>query len=50
MEDNQNRSFSVNVAGGNDIATQLEKLEGLRDRGAISAEEFEVQKQRLLNS
>jgi hypothetical protein len=38
------------VAGGNDIATQLEKLEGLRDRGAISAEEFEVQKQRLLNS
>ena len=50
MEDNQNRSFSVNVAGGNDIASQLEKLEGLRDRGAISAEEFEVQKQRLLNS
>jgi uncharacterized membrane protein YdbT with pleckstrin-like domain len=50
MEDNQNRSFSVNVAGGNDIATQLEKLEGLRERGAISAEEFEVQKQRLLNS
>ena len=50
MEDNQNRSFSVNVAGGNDVATQLEKLEGLRDRGAISAEEFEVQKQRLLNS
>jgi uncharacterized membrane protein YdbT with pleckstrin-like domain len=50
MEDNQNRSFSVNVAGGNDIATQLEKLEGLRDRGSISAEEFEVQKQRLLNS
>jgi len=50
MEDNQNRSFSVNVAGGNDVATQLEKLEGLRDRGSISAEEFEVQKQRLLNS
>jgi uncharacterized membrane protein YdbT with pleckstrin-like domain len=50
MEDNQNRSFSVNVAGGNDIATQLEKLEGLRDRGSISAEEFEAQKQRLLNS
>jgi uncharacterized membrane protein YdbT with pleckstrin-like domain len=50
MEDNQKRSFSVNVAGGNDIATQLEKLEGLRDRGSISAEEFELQKQRLLNS
>ena len=50
MEDNQNRSFSVNVAGGNDVATQLEKLEGLRDRDSITAEEFEAQKQRLLNS
>ena len=50
MEDNQKRSFSVNVTGGNDVATQLEKLEGLRDRGSISAEEFEAQKQRLLNS
>ena len=48
MEDNQKRSFSVNVAGGNDIATQLEKLEGLRDRGSITAEEFESQKRRLL--
>jgi uncharacterized membrane protein YdbT with pleckstrin-like domain len=48
MEDNQKRSFSVNVAGGNDVATQLEKLEGLRDRGSISAEEFESQKRRLL--
>ena len=43
MEDNQNRSFSVNVAGGNDVATQLEKLEGLRDRGSITAEDFEAQ-------
>jgi uncharacterized membrane protein YdbT with pleckstrin-like domain len=50
MEDNQKRSFSVNVAGGNDVATQLEKLEGLRDRGSISAEEFESQKRRLLES
>ena len=48
MEENQKRSFSVNVAGGNDVATQLEKLEGLRDRGSISAEEFESQKRRLL--
>ena len=48
MEDNQKRSFSVNVAGGNDVATQLEKLEGLRDLGSISAEEFESQKRRLL--
>ena len=50
MEDNQKRSFSVNVVGGNDIATQIEKLEGLRDRGSITAEEFAAQKQRLLDS
>ena len=50
MEENQKRSFNVTVAGGNDIATQLEKLEGLRDRGSISDEEFEAQKRRLLNN
>ena len=48
MEENQKRSFSVNVTGGSDVATQLEKLEGLLDRGSISAEEFESQKRRLL--
>ena len=48
MEENQKRSFSVNVTGGSDVATQLEKLEGLRGRGSISAEEFESQKRRLL--
>ena len=39
-------------SGGNDvqgdIATQLEKLEGLRQRGTLSAEEFIEQKRRLL--
>lgn len=50
MEENQKRSFSVNVTGGNDVATQLEKLEGLRDRGSISVGEFELQKRRLLES
>lgn len=39
-------------SGGNDVqgdvATQLEKLEGLRQRGALSAEEFAQQKRRLL--
>lgn len=50
MEDNQKRSFSVNVAGGNDVATQLEKLEGLRDRGSITIEDFENQKRRLLDN
>jgi uncharacterized membrane protein YdbT with pleckstrin-like domain len=37
------------VAGSvTDVATQLEKLEGLRDRGSISQEEFEREKRRLL--
>jgi len=31
-----------------DVATQLEKLEGLRQRGTLSAEEFIEQKRRLL--
>ena len=31
-----------------DIADQLERLEGLRDRGALTDEEFEQQKRRLL--
>lgn len=34
--------------GGADLATQLEKLEGLYSRGTISAEEFEAQKRKLL--
>lgn len=38
----------IQGAGGTDLATQLEKLEGLRDRGSITAEEFEAQKRRLL--
>jgi len=32
----------------NDVATQLEKLEGLRDRGSISQDDFEREKRRLL--
>ena len=31
-----------------DVATQLEKLEGMRDRGTLSPEEFEAQKRKLL--
>jgi membrane protein YdbS with pleckstrin-like domain len=33
-----------------DIADQLERLEGLRDRGVLTDAEFEDQKQRLLDS
>jgi uncharacterized membrane protein YdbT with pleckstrin-like domain len=32
-----------------DVITQLEKLEALRDRGTLSAEDFEAQKRRLLD-
>jgi len=47
MEENQRRTFTMPTSTS-DVATQLEKLEGLRDRGTISAEEFEVEKRRLL--
>lgn len=48
MEDNQRRTFASPRAEV-DVATQLEKLEGLRDRGSISEAEFEAQKRRLLD-
>lgn len=35
--------------GDVDIADQLERLEGLRDRGSITEAEFEAQKRRLLD-
>lgn len=34
--------------GRGDVADQLERLEGLRDRGTLTDEEFEQQKRRLL--
>jgi len=40
------------AAGGGpppDVVTQLEKLEAMRDRGTLSAEDFEAQKRRLLD-
>jgi uncharacterized membrane protein YdbT with pleckstrin-like domain len=51
MEVNQQRSFTFQPPAGMgavDVAGQLEKLEGLRDRGSITAEEFEAQKRKLL--
>ena len=43
------RSRSAAAAGSNvDVATQLEKLEGMLERGTLTPEEFTVQKQRLL--
>ncbi len=48
MEVNESRRFGGG-AGGTDVATQLEKLEGLVERGTISQDEFEQQKRRLLD-
>jgi uncharacterized membrane protein YdbT with pleckstrin-like domain len=43
------RSRFAAAAGSNvDVATQLEKLEGMLERGTLTPEEFTVQKQRLL--
>ena len=56
MEQNENRMFQgttgaqVRVAGTGDLTMQLERLEALRDRGTLTDDEFEVQKQRLLGS
>jgi uncharacterized membrane protein YdbT with pleckstrin-like domain len=36
------------AAGGTDVASQLEKLEAMRDRGTLTPDEFESQKRRLL--
>jgi uncharacterized membrane protein YdbT with pleckstrin-like domain len=37
------------MVSGSDVASQLEKLEGMRDRGTLSPDEFEAQKRRLLD-
>jgi uncharacterized membrane protein YdbT with pleckstrin-like domain len=42
------RGDAAPVAPGSDLASQLERLEGLLDRGVLTPEEFEVQKRRLL--
>ena len=55
-EANENRKFDrvgANLegglsGGGLSVAEQLEKLEGLRDRGSITEEQYEAQKTQLL--
>lgn len=50
MEANEKRRFTVNsgASSGSDVATQLEKLEGMLERGTLSQAEFDAQKARLL--
>jgi membrane protein YdbS with pleckstrin-like domain len=50
MNENERRSYPVGMApaGANDNATQLEKLEGMMQRGTLTRDEFEAEKRRLL--
>lgn len=43
-------AFPPPPAPGPDVATQLEKLEGMLERGTLTPEEFEAQKRRLLDT
>ena len=45
----QTRIHGSGVSLGSDVATQLEKLEGMLQRGTLTQEEFDAQKQRLLS-
>jgi hypothetical protein len=45
---NESRRFQGSASGG-DVASQLEKLEGLLERDTISREEFDEQKRKLLD-
>jgi uncharacterized membrane protein YdbT with pleckstrin-like domain len=49
MEVNESRRFAHGAAAV-DVASQLEKLEGMLERGTLTREEFEDQKRRLLGS
>ncbi len=48
IEDNDRRSRSP-VVSGVDVASQLERLEGLRDRGTLTQDEFLREKNKLLS-
>jgi uncharacterized membrane protein YdbT with pleckstrin-like domain len=49
IEDNDRRSRG-GIGVSSDVASQLERLEGLRDRGTLTPEEFAREKQRLLDT
>ena len=51
INENENRFIAVApVASAVDTATQLEKLEGMLQRGTLTREEFELEKRRLLGT
>ena len=48
MDLNEQRTRGTHGAMSLDVASQLEKLEGMLERGTLTPEEFELQKRRLL--
>lgn len=51
MESNEQRTYQgIGSAVGSDVASQLEKLEGLLERGTITPEQFDAQRAKLLDS
>ena len=49
MEANQQRRFALAATmGSGDVASQLERLEGMLQRGTLTADEFQAHKDRLL--
>lgn len=48
MDAAQRRRLASAGAGQNDVAAQLERLEGMLERGTLSRDEFEAHKNRLL--
>ena len=49
QQDQEFRAYVQDAAGSQSSADQLTKLAGLRDRGVISAEEFEREKAKVLS-
>jgi hypothetical protein len=48
QQDEQFRSYVQETAGSQSVADQLAKLADLRDRGVITAEEFDREKAKVL--
>jgi len=49
-EEHDRRRFTVRDHGGSDVASQLEKLEGMLERGTLTHAEFQAQKDKLLGN
>ncbi|MGI9646396.1 MAG: PH domain-containing protein [Ilumatobacteraceae bacterium] len=49
MELRNDKRLGGGGGGGDDVASQLEKLEGMLERGTLTQEEFDAQKRKLLD-